>query len=277
MIARVLNEASFFLGEGIDDVVYEDLEISTLLDLQDLSTLQHAIRGRNARFRNWGFKKPNIHDFINPQHRSFFRNPYYLFTFRDPIAVAGRNIISEVFNAETSLSQVVSMQHLMVKFILELRCPVLLISYEKAIQSPSECVESIIQFAGLHVDERQKQRMIESIEPNRREYLVHARRAFEGSLDCIRGNMLFGWCRQVSLVEPIAVSLFINENRVATVLANCYREDLALAGIGTGQHAFCIDIMPFEPGTGDIVRIFADGRSFELMNSGRPIHELRAP
>ena len=276
MVARALSEASVYLGDGIDDVVYEDQEISDCLNVQDLVTLQQAIRSRNSRFRMWGFKKPNIHDFINAQHKSFFRNPYYIFTFRDPIAIAGRNILSEMFDEALSLAEFVSMQRLMLEFILELRSPVLLISYEKAIHSPLDCVESLIDFAGLNVDSAQKHKMVESIEPNRREYLVHARRFFDGSLDCMRGDVLIGWCRQVSLTEPIAVSIFINENRVGTILASDYREDLALAGVGAGEHAFCIDLEEFAPKPNDIVRIFAHGRSFELRNSGMSIQDLRA-
>ncbi len=275
MVARALCEASIFLGDGIDDVVYEDHEISSCLNLQDLITLQRAIRSRNSRFRTWGFKKPNIHDFINPKRESFFRNPHYIFTFRDPIAIARRNIVSELFDEATSLAEVVSMQGLMAKFVLDLPCPVLLLSYEKAIQSPLQCVESLVEFAELHIDETRKQKMVDSIEPNRREYLAKARRAFQGSLDGIQDDVLFGWCREVSLVEPIAISLFINEARMATIVADTYREDLASAGIGLGQHAFCIDLRRFDPKPTDVIRIFAQGRSFELINSGKTAQELR--
>jgi len=276
MVARALTEAAVFLGDMKDDVVYEDHEISNYLERQELLKLRRAVATRNERFETWGFKKPNIHDFINPKHPSFFRNPYYIFTFRDPIAIAKRNIVSELFDEAMALSEVVKAQALMTKFILRLRHPTLLISYEKALQAPAQCVDNIVKFAGLQIDDDQRQRMLASIEPNRQEYLANARRFFQGSLDGIQGDLLRGWCRQVSLLEPIAVSLFINEKRVATMLADEYREDLASVGIGSGEHAFSVDLRKFKPDPSHAVRIFAHGRSFELSNSGKTIQELRA-
>ncbi len=275
MVARILAEAGVFLGEAKDEIVYEDHELARFLEKQDLVRLRRAIAARNLLYDLWGFKKPNIHDFINPKHRSFFRNPYYIFTFRDPVAIAKRNIVSELFEDTMSLGQVVKMQAVMVKFILRLRHPVLLISYEKALEAPAQCAESIAAFVGLTVDEDRKERMLASVEPNRREYLASARRSFEGSIDGIAADVLRGWCRQAGLLDPIEVDVVINETRVATVLADAFREDLAAAGMGSGEHAFNIDLRKYKPDPSHVVRIFAHGRAYELAGSGKTVGELR--
>ncbi len=277
MVARALSAASVFLGDAIDEVVYEDREISRCLDCRDLAALSRVVGDRNTRFDTWGFKKPNIHDFVNPKRRSCFRNPHYIFTFRDPVAIAKRYVISELFEEAMSLGKVVGMQERMARFILRLRHPVLLLSYEKAIQAPLRCVESIIDFTDLHVDEVQKQGMLASIEPNRTEYLMVARRVFEGYVDGIDAGVLSGWCRQIGSAEPIQVAVFVNERHIASTLADTYRDDLAAAGIGMGEHGFRVSMKDVVRDPNVVVRVFASGRSFELQNSGKTIEELYHP
>lgn len=61
---------------------------------------------------------------------------------------------------------------------------------------------------------------------------------FEGFADRIRDGALIGWARRAGSLEPVTVHLHLHGERVASVLADRYRDDLEAAGKGQGRHGF---------------------------------------
>lgn len=64
-----------------------------------------------------------------------------------------------------------------------------------------------------------------------------------GHLDAVAGQKAVGWCiYPESPDKPVAVLLRLDGHLVAEASADVFREDLKAAGIGTGKHAFEIEI-----------------------------------
>jgi hypothetical protein len=286
MVAQALREGGLHLGTHLAELVCEDLELLTILQ-EDLRgggrhgrrmMLDRAIARRNDERRDWGFKIPNIHGFLRYEDLSRFRNPHLVLIFRDPVAIAVRNGISEFFDLSAALSDTAVAVRSLVAFVESTDCPALLQSYEKALISPEDFVDTLTRFCGLDPEPASRGRMVELVRPNPEAYLHGARRQFAGSVDALHDDVLHGWCCQIDELAPVTLDLFLDGRKVATAEANHFRADLVAAGYGIGNHGFSLDLRPYRPDLAAEVRVRVSGRTFELNNSGRPLGEyLRQP
>jgi len=281
MAAEVLREAGLYLGTHLAELVCEDLELLTILQ-EDLrggprrvrrAMLDRAIARRNAEHRDWGFKIPNIHGFLGYADLSRFRNPHLVLIFRDPLAIAVRNGISEFFDQSTALSDTVVALGSLVAFVDNTDCPSLLMSYEKALIFPEDFVDTLARFCGLDPEPDTRGRMVGLVRPNPEAYLRGARRQFAGSVDTLHDNVLHGWCCQLHELAAVTLDLFLDGRKVATLKADHFRADLVAAGFGNGNHGFSIDLRPYPTDLAAEVRVKVSGRTFELSNSGRRLGE----
>jgi hypothetical protein len=278
MAAQVLREAGLHLGTHLAELVCEDLELLTILQegLQEglrggsrRAMLDRAIAQRDAQHRDWGFKIPNIHGFLRYADLSRFRNPHLVLIFRDPLAIAVRNGISEYFDQSTTLSDTVVALGSLVAFVENTDCPSLLMSYEKALIFPEDFVDTLTRFCGLDPDRDGRSRLVDLVRPNPEAYLRGARRQFAGSIDTLHNNVLHGWCCQLDELAAVTLDLFLDDRKTATMKADRFRADLVAAGYGNGNHGFSIDLTPFPADPGAEVRVKVSGRTYELNNSGR--------
>jgi len=277
MVARVLHGAGLFMGTQIDDVVFEDNEFAiplgqSLLDVDAMNTL---LRARDDVHPVWGLKRPHLH-VHGPAAIDLFRNPAVIVIVRDPVAVAERNVIAEYLDVGRSLSQAMNDLQQMMQFVEDLTCPVLLISYEKALRSPDRFIQRLLDFCGLDVSEADRQTLAALVEPDRPAYVSSARRIFEGYIDEIKDTILVGWACQRGLDEPVTVKVMRDDQVVAHCVADQYRGDLDATGIGNGRHGFSIDLAGFGFHRESAVSVLIDGRNFTLTNSGRSVAELGA-
>ncbi|MBV9682512.1 MAG: hypothetical protein JO046_12020 [Solirubrobacterales bacterium] len=274
MVARALRAGGVFMGHQLDDVVYEDAEVADALERQDSECLARLAAERNAGFPVWGFKRPNLDEALPPEAARLFRNPRFVVSYRDPVAIARRNRISEHHDEAQALRAAAGASCRMVEFSLALPCPTLLVSYEKALQSPEAAVDRLISFCGLAVAPAARQEMIAAVEPNREAYSVGASRRFEGYIDRVADGVVHGWCWQRGVDQPVWVDVTIDACLAGLALADLFRPDLAQAGIGDGCHGFKADVSGFVRTGLEVVRVRVQGRVFELKNSGRRVREL---
>jgi len=230
MVARILRSARVFMGDNLDDVVFEDPDFTLLFENMRLEKTHALLQIRNSNYSTWGFKRPHIHlygkTFIN-----MFRNPYVIITMRDPGAIAERNVISEQHDPMHSLSTAVNDLHAMVRFIKSLDCPTLLISYEKALQEPDRFIEQLLDFCGLDLPASARAPLLELVEPNRQVYVDKARRIFDGYIDSLNGMILSGWACERESKVPQILTLFRDDEPMFDFNADLFRLDLAKAGV----------------------------------------------
>ena len=273
MIARILCGAGVFMGSQLDDVVFEDNEFASLFENLALAKIGRLVQRRNSEHETWGFKRPHLH-LYGKSLVDVFRNPYMIITMRDPVAIAERNVLSEQNNPASSLSTAVDDLQAMVRFARLLSCPVLLISYEKAVQKPEVFVKDLLDFCGLDLPPAARAPLLNLVEPNRLAYVETANRTFDGYIDNVVGTALFGWAWQRGSRTPQILTLFKDDEPVADFGADLYRLDLAKAGVGSGRHGFSIDLSRFGFTSKSIVSVRVSGRYFTLNNSGLRLGDL---
>lgn len=148
MIARILIELGLELGTHLGVNSSEDIEIRTLVKDTNLPEFEKLCRARDQRWDKWGFKCPSYRRVI-PTFTPAVRNPRFIVTFRDVLAIALRNQISIGGDVLNNLQQSLNAYHHLIRQIEALTAPALLISYEKALQFPKEMVVEIAGFVGL--------------------------------------------------------------------------------------------------------------------------------
>ncbi len=274
MIAQLLRMAGLFMGHDLDEIVFEDHAITDAFTSTAADTLAQLVSLRDEHAKLWGFKRPHLfeHDAVRLQET--FRNPHFIITFRDPVAVARRNGISEHVEIGKALREAAADAQRCLAFALELTCPVLMVSYEKALLRPVALVEELASFCGLNPSEECRGRMVAAIKANRDEYVHFARRIFQGYVDGISDGMLTGWCWQVGVPTPLTLEVRIGERPFVPVVADGFRPDLAAAEVGAGCHAFRLDVSELTLGSDERVTVRVQERRFQLSGSGQTVGAL---
>ena len=257
------------MGEFLHDVVHEDAQILEFLRSRDMHLLKRLIEQRNAKYDQWGFKVPNLHAFLQCSELALFRNPHMIVMYRDPVAIAVRNALSEHLVERATLLSATNAMDSLAHFVDRAQCPVLMLSYEKALSFPNIVIDAVLEFCGVKVEQDVRNRLFLHVQPNRAEYLAAATRHFAGYVDGILEGQLRGWCVQVGRVEPVQLSLFADEQLVASFRADKYREDLAAGGVGNGCHGFSVNLSTLRLKGSTIIRIKVRDRVLELENSGK--------
>lgn len=274
MVAGILKDAGVFMGEVLHEVVDEDATMLQLLQSRDLSALKHLIAARDAARPVWGFKIPNLHAFLRAEEVGLFRNPRLVVIYRDPVAVAVRNALSEHFAEMQALVAATNAAFALARFVECSGVPVLLLSYEKALSFPHLTIDHLLSFCGLTVDQATRNRLFRRVQPNREEYLDRARRTYAGAIDGMFGQELRGWCAEDGRVAPVALELWADGIMLDQFVADSPREDLQRLGIGNGNHGFSCDLRRFGLSPEAVISVRVARRVLMLRNSGTALGAL---
>lgn len=274
MLAGLMRRAGVFLGDVLHDVVLEDAQMLELLRTRQMDALRQEIARRNAAHAVWGFKLPNLHAFLRVEELALFRAPHLILVFRDPVAVTVRSAISERYQVMEELASTAAAQQVLVQFATRAACPVLMISYEKALISPDETIDSLLSFCGIKVPAKARAPMLAEVQPNHPAYVASSSSNFEGFIEGIRDGRLEGWCWQVGRLDPLRVDILVNGFVLHSVLANRFREDLLGRGVGNGAHGFSYDLTSFRLSPETVIRARIRDRTIELGNSGTALSAL---
>ncbi len=277
MIARVLHGAGVFMGENMDQIVFEDHAFALAFENGgfDAKVVARLRRARDARHPVWGFKRPHLH-VQGSVAVTAFRNPRVILTVRDPVAIAERNAIAEQRDPANGLAAAMEDLQAMLHFAQALTCPVLLVSYEKAVRQPARFISRLLDFCGIEMEQAEQRGLVALVEPDRPAYLQSARRRFDGYIDEIRDNTLTGWACQRDVPLPVTVTVFRDDVAVADCRADRLRQDLLQSGIGSGEHGFSVNLKGLGFKNDSRVTVRIEGRSFELQKSGSTVAALRS-
>lgn len=179
MVARSLAFMGIPMGVPVPApsalVNYEDPEFVDILHCRsesevDRNALGLAIQNRNGAYHTWGFKVP-MAIAASKLLSSMLRNPHFVFVFRDPLSIAIRENLAVNAPVIDSIQRVIDYYSSMQVLLREVTAPCLLISYEKAIQSPSHFCRELAGFCGIPIVAEQLELWIQQTKPNHPEYL----------------------------------------------------------------------------------------------------------
>lgn len=278
LVAAVLRAAGLHMGDLVHDVVNEDAQMLEIVQSRDMTLLRALIQQRNAKHASWGFKIPNLHAHMRYDSLALFRNPHLVVVYRDPVAVAVRNSLSEHTDQLDGLLAASGAMQAMTRFAQQTGCPLLLLSYEKIIGFPPLLIDSLADFCGIALNPAKRAALLEQVKPNNPDYLSAASRRFLGRIDGLMDGALYGWCFEENRLLPVRLDVLADDRLLESFDANQYRADLASGGIGNGCHGFAIDLSHHKLPASATIRVKIAGRQLELENSGQrlaqfPVHK----
>ena len=273
LLSSALLLSGVYMGET-DNTVVEDREISHYLEENMILDLYSKIQERNLQHNTWGFKRPNLFKSLVPTQLHMFRNPILIVSFRDSVAAIERARMSEVMDAKKLVEGYYRDSVLLLEFILRVRVPTLLVSYEKISANIKEVLPIVFDFCGVQHETTSMEHIIQGLASAQGRYMLNARAVYMGNVDGIKDGKLRGWACRVGWKEPISVEIGVNEKLVSVAKADEFRADLLESGIGEGNHSFSCDISEFIKDLDAILTVKAQGREFHLNRSGKTIREL---
>ena len=142
MVAGVAERCGLEIGANLP-LNLEDPEFSgpSLVQMRD------SITERNRRFDVWGWKYPAAGRYLN-QLMPDLRNPRFIVVWRDLVATVGRKLVhhddwySALFMAHRTQAR-------NLKLLSSVDCPILLVSYERAMRFPLEFAQTVSAFLAL--------------------------------------------------------------------------------------------------------------------------------
>lgn len=274
MIASVLRSAGVFLGEYLHEAVHEDSRMLGILQHGDERMLRDLIAERNAEHVTWGFKLPTLHALMRYNWVGYFRQPRLIIIYRDPVAIAVRDSLSEHFEERQSLISATHAMTSLAMFADRANCPTLMLSYEKAIMDPEGMLHTLLGFCGLPWDPETITSLAREVRPNNPIYHEAASLKFPGKLEGIIDGQVYGWCCQSNSLEPVELDLFADGECLATFHADRFRADLARSGIGNGNHGFYIDITGYGLAPDVVLNVRPHNRTVALEGGGRTVRQL---
>jgi len=141
MVAGVAQRCGLFIGDNLPANLEDQRFVRN-----DASGLDEIVSQSNQQRSVWGWKYPRAADYLS-ELLPKLRNPRLVMIWRDPLAIASRGV-SRGDTVERSLRRVASLQSQNIRLIQEARCPILHVSYEKAISDPLPFIESLATFIG---------------------------------------------------------------------------------------------------------------------------------
>lgn len=176
MPATALYNLGVFLGDAVGQGVFEDQRIAHALE-KNREPIQNVIRDYN-RFSVWGFKRPMAFRIIE-EHLHLFRNPRFVVMFRDPVAIAMRNQVSMGGNFATYFPPTVKQITELSEFVTRQKCPVLAVSYEKAVSRPTDFLQGLADFCGLTIPEGREKDIVGKLQNGPEHYLMASQVRFK--------------------------------------------------------------------------------------------------
>lgn len=270
MVAAVLAGLGILSAADAYPATLDDREFLHLFRADASAGIASVIEKRNRDSDVWGFKLPSIHAYLGSSGLRMFRHPHLVVVFRDPVAVAVRHATAEYMDAEASFLENIAGMQDVARFVQAADCPLLLVSYEKAVKFPDHFITALAEFCGVSADAAQRSRLRAIIRPDNPDYAEAARRRYEGNIDGIMEGVLHGWCRDPDDPEPLALELLVDGTPAASFRADLFRQDLRDAAIGNGSCGFAVDLGGLNIAPGSILTIRIAGRNFEVAGSGKP-------
>jgi hypothetical protein len=229
MIAGALDKLGIFMGDQAKPPVYEDLRLSDAIEAKNIELSREIIADYTSRNKMWGWKRPSSLNYLTGIDK-LFNKPYYVFVFKDILSISLRNKISANSDLIKNMLRVNLELHKMIRFLSEVDCYALLVSYDKALSEPKNFVNSLISFYDINASESQISSAISFIRKDPIDYLISSRILdINGRIDTVSQNTVEGWAFRKESKDPVQVDIYLNKKVIGKAIANLPRSDLEVA------------------------------------------------
>lgn len=213
MVGAALRALGVFIGDEIDTSVFEDRRLFGAFESGNADQVREVVEDYNGRHRTWGFKRPKAFARLD-ELLSELRNPRLIVTFRDPVAIAVRNSKSVYADPIQGVRSSARAALAVISAIEQADCPVMMVSYEKAMSNRKAFVRRLTAFCGLPYGPEQLE-AVRGVMTNGPEfYLSNARLIYEGQFSVAKGRVA-GWIMTNSQTPELG--LFKDGEQIGTI------------------------------------------------------------
>lgn len=191
MVAAALLELKVYMGSGLDSSVFEDVRLANALESDNVEELRTLIATNNQAHSTWGFKRPKAFAKVEKLVPEL-RNPRIVMTLRDPAAIAVRNSKSAYHDLWRGVHIAAKLTRAALAALDNVNCPVLLVSYEKAMTNRAAFLQRLAIFCGLQPTQARLSAAESVMQNGPALYLQNARIIYDGSFK-IENGRLRGW------------------------------------------------------------------------------------
>ena len=175
LLSGALHHLGIFTGHGSLPPVFEDTVLASAIDSGDFESARKIIEEYNMLHNIWAFKRPSLIHKLKKMH-TFWRNPVYLFVFKDIAAIANRNVLSMGMDFKQSLFDAHTRYGIIINFLQTVHnINGLALSYEKIIRNKEATVNTLVKLTGKNPHDIDILKALEFIKPNSGEYLDKSR------------------------------------------------------------------------------------------------------
>ncbi|MEJ5992456.1 sulfotransferase [Ramlibacter sp. PS3R-8] len=226
MVAGSMMHLGVFMGDRANPPVFEDMRLSTAFEQKDWEAAKAVAAAYSGSHAVWGWKRPWSVDHLDDVHR-VLDAPRYIFVYKDVMSIAQRNTISMLSDLLPGMDKAMQQYAKTLAFLRARPVRAMLVSYEKAMADPAHFVRELARFCGVEPREEQLDAAQAFIQPNPEHYLDVSRiTKAQGRLGGIANGKMYGWARMLHSKKPASVDLFVNGDKVGTVVADQPRPDL---------------------------------------------------
>lgn len=226
MVAGSLAQLGIFMGDGAKAPVYEDLRLSTPFERQDFSEVDAIAAEYSQKHELWGWKRPWSIDHLDDVHK-VLKAPRYVFIYKDVMSIAQRNAISMLSDILPGMERSLQQYGKTVAFLRARPVRAMMVSYEKAMADPANFVQELARFCQVEPEAHRLEAARAFIQPNPEHYLDLSRiTKAQGRLGGVANRKIYGWARWLHSKGAASVDLFVNGEKIASVVANKPRPDL---------------------------------------------------
>jgi hypothetical protein len=242
MVAQILHDLGIFMGQGFNSTYQDDAmnQISRALfhghiDINN-PVIEQVLRQRDHRFAIWGWKFPT-HVFETIYEKA--RNPHVIVVFRDPVAIATRESVSQAYNVEPCFQRALEQIANLGRFVSSTAYPCLGVSYERGLIRKAELVDELVEFAGITASKDLRQHAAQRAQPGSIQYLNDTQAStIEGALDRV-DTRIAGWLRYPHQGNRrVVFTILIDNVPIYNGKADRFRTDLKQAFNNDGCCSF---------------------------------------
>ena len=169
MVSGLLRIMGIHMGDNLDHANNEDMDFHKATQpLQDLvnvlrpghmrkiKEMKQFIQEKNKR-EIWGWKDPQSIFYFNKIDK-FLPNPLCIMIFRDPLAIAQREVNTKFFEdipktMTREIKRRFDQMYECIKYIQNKNYPLMLISYERALRQKLELIDELSAFIGVDLSD----------------------------------------------------------------------------------------------------------------------------
>jgi hypothetical protein len=177
-IAAALHALGIFMGDLARPPNYEDRRLISsipavnLLSLKrrDWSEFEATLRQYDLQHAWWGFKYPSLHTDLEKAHQ-LFRNPRYIFIYRDVLAISSRR--SQIFPEHDHfrfMQDYLNKYAQIIRFAEKHAFPALHVSYEKMLTNTEAFSSALCEFCNIPISSDNSKTISSVISPSPEKY-----------------------------------------------------------------------------------------------------------